>query len=87
MVGRFKARASSEPIIVAVLDYMDPEGMARKEATAVWQIGSSPVKDIGMRLVLAAEDGFKAHHTYLVRMVQGVGANEKILAEGNFMLE
>jgi len=87
VIGRFKARASSEPIIVAVMDYTDPDGMARKEATAVWQIGSSPVKDLGMRIVLAAEDGFKAHHTYLVRMVQGVGANEKILAEGNFLLE
>ena len=87
MVARFKTKPSSEPIIVAVLDYLDPEGMARKEATAVWQIGGSPIKDIGLRLVLAAEDGFKAHHTYLVRMVQGIGASEKILAEGNFLLE
>ena len=72
---------------MAVLDYSDPEGMARKEATAVWQIASSPVKDLGMRLVLAAEEGFQPRHTYLVRVVQGIGASEKILAEGNVLLE
>jgi hypothetical protein len=87
MIARFRKRTTAEPIIVAILDYTDPEGMARKEATAVWQIDSSPVKDLGMRLVLLAEDGFRARHTYLVRMVQGIGADEKVLAEGNFLLE
>ena len=87
MIARFRTRTTAEPITVAILDYTDPDGMARKEATAVWQIEGSPAKDLGMRLVLSAEDGFQARHTYLVRMVQGVGANEKILAEGNFLLE
>jgi hypothetical protein len=87
MIAHFRKRTSAEPIIVAILDYTDPEGMARKEATAVWRIDSSPVKELGMRLVFLAEDGFHARHTYLVRMVQGVGADEKVLAEGNFLLE
>ena len=87
MIARLRARTTTEPIIVAVLDYTDPDGMARKEATAVWQIDSAPVKDLGMRFVFAAEDGFKAKHTYQVRVVQGLGANEKLLAEGNFLLE
>jgi hypothetical protein len=87
MIARFRARTTAEPIIVAFLDYTDPDGMARKEATAVWRIKGSPAKDLGMRLVLSAEDGFQAQHTYLVRMVQGVGAAEKTLAEGNFLLE
>jgi hypothetical protein len=37
--------------------------------------------------VLSSADGFLPRHTYLVRMVQGIGAKEKILAEGNFLLE
>jgi hypothetical protein len=87
MIARFRTRTTGDPITVAVMDYSDPEGMARKEAIAVWRIEGSVVKDLGMRLVFASEDGFQARHTYLVRMVQGVGADEKILAEGNFLLE
>jgi hypothetical protein len=88
MLARFRARATAqEPVIVALMDYADPEGMARREATAVWQIDGASAKDLGMNIVLSAEDGFLPRHTYLVRMVQGVGAHEKVLAEGNFLLE
>jgi hypothetical protein len=87
MIARFRTRTSADPIIVAVMDYSDPEGMDRKEATAVWRIEGSLTKDLGMRLAFSAEDGFQARHTYLVRMVQGVGADERVLAEGNFLLE
>ena len=87
MIARLRARTASAPIIVAMMDYADPEGMARKEATAVWLVESPPVKNFGMRFVFSAEDGFQPRHTYLVRVVQGVGADEKILAEGNFLLE
>jgi hypothetical protein len=88
MLARFRARATAaDPIIVAVMDYADPDGMAKKEATAVWQIDGATAKDLGMRLVLSAVDGFFPRHTYLVRMVQGVGTHEKVLAEGNFLLE
>ncbi len=88
MIARLRARTlSTEPVIVAVMDYADPEGMARKEAVAVWQIDGAATKDMGIRLALAAEDGFQPRHTYLVRIVQGVGPKEKVLAEGNFLLE
>lgn len=88
MVARLRARATAqEPVIVAVMDHGDPDGMARKEATAVWHIDGASAKDLGMRLVLSAEDGFLPRHTYLVRMVQGVGPRERVLAEGNFLLE
>jgi hypothetical protein len=87
MIARFKSRSSSEPIIVAVLDYADPEGMARKEATAVWQVDGPPTKELGMRFLLSSEEGFRSHHTYVVRVVQGTGKAEKLLAESNFLLE
>jgi hypothetical protein len=61
--------------------------MARKEAVAVWEVANgSPAKDLGMRFVFSAEDGFQAKHSYLLRVVQGMGENERILAEGNFEL-
>jgi hypothetical protein len=87
MIARFKSNSSSEPIIVAVLDYADPEGMARKEATAVWQVDGPPVKALGLRMLLSSEEGFRSHHTYVVRVVQGTGKAERLLAESNFLLE
>ncbi|HEY5283004.1 MAG TPA: hypothetical protein VIM14_09460 [Polyangia bacterium] len=88
MIAKFRTRTTSaEPVIVAVMDYLDPDSIVRKEATAVWQIDGAATKNLGMRLVFSAEDGFLPHHTYLIRMVQGDGADEKVLAEGNFMLE
>ena len=88
MVARLRTRTTpAEPVIVAVMDYADPDGMAKKEATAVWQVDGARAKDLGLRFLFSTEDGFLPRHTYLVRLVQGVGANEKILAEGNFLLE
>jgi hypothetical protein len=88
MIARLRARtASTQPVIVAVMDYADPEGMAKKEAVAVWQIDGAATKDLGIRLALSSEDGFLPQHTYLVRIVQGAGAQERVLAEGNFLLE
>jgi hypothetical protein len=87
LVARFRLRTADAPIVVAVMDRADPEGIARKEATAVWQLTSPPTKDLGMRLAFSADDGFQSHHTYLVRIVQGAGASEKTLAEGNVLLE
>ncbi len=87
LIARFRMHTGMDPIVVAVMDYGDPDGMAKREATAVWTIDSPPVKDLGLRLVLSADDGFQSRHTYLVRVVEGVGAKEKVLAEGNFLLE
>jgi hypothetical protein len=87
LVARFRTRTADAPIMVAVMDRADPEGIARKEATAVWQLTSPPTKDLGMRLAFSADDGFQPQHTYLVRIVQGIGASEKTLAEGNVLLE
>jgi hypothetical protein len=88
MIARFWTRTTAtEPLVVAVMDYADPDGMAKKEATAVWQVDGTTAKDLGLRFVFSPEDGFLPRHTYLVRMVQGVGAQEKVLAEGNFLLE
>jgi hypothetical protein len=87
LVARFRTRTADAPIVLAVLDRADPEGIARKEATAVWQLTSPPTKDLAMRLAFSADDGFQSHHTYLVRIVQGTGTSEKTLAEGNVLLE
>ena len=87
LVARFRTRTADAPIVVAVMDRAYPEGIARKEATAVWQLESPGTRDLGMRFAFSSDDGFQAHHTYLVRIAQGVGASEKILAEGNVLLE
>ena len=42
---------------------------------------------ICMRFLLSPEQGFQPSHTYRLRVVQGQGKSEKILAEGEFHLE
>jgi hypothetical protein len=87
MVARLRERTSHGPITVAAMDFEDPEGMARKEAIAVWTVeDSSPVKDLGMHFVFSSEDGFRAKHAYLLRVVQGTGDDERVLAEWKFEL-
>jgi|SRR5450631_571480 len=87
LIARFRMRTADVPIVVAVMDRADPEGIARKEATALWQLTSPPSRDLGMHLAFSTDDGFQPQHTYLVRIVQGTGANEKTLAESNVLLE
>ena len=87
MVSRFWAASKPVPIIVAVFDTADPESIARKEAKILWDVNMNPGRELGMRFLLAPEDGFEPSHTYLVRVVQAKSKWERILAEGIFHLE
>jgi hypothetical protein len=87
MVSRFWAASKRLPIIVAIFDTADPESIARKEAKILWDVTMNPGRELGMRFLLAPEDGFEPSHTYLVRVVQAKSKWERILAEGGFHLE
>jgi hypothetical protein len=87
MVADFKSRSTDSPIIVAVIDGENPEAVANHQALAVWDVNMQPGKSLGMRFQLSPEQGFAPSHSYLLRVVQGQGKSEKILAEGEFHLE
>ena len=87
MVARFKARSDRGPIIVAVFDRGDQEGIEHREAKALWTVSMNPARDLGMRFLLSPEEGFEASHTYLLRVIQVQGVRDRILAEGTVHLE
>jgi hypothetical protein len=87
MVADFKGHSTDSPIIVAIMDGENPEAVANHQALVVWDVGMQPGKNLGMRFLLSPEQGFEPSHSYLLRVVQGEGKPEKILAEGEFHLE
>ena len=87
MVARFRARSESGPVIVAVFDHADRESIASNEPKALWNVSMNPGRDLGMRFLLACEEGFEPSHTYLIRVVQAQGRRDRVLAEGEVHLE
>jgi hypothetical protein len=87
MVARFTGRSDRGPIIVAVFDREDQEGIEHREAKALWNVNMNPGRDLGMRFLLTPEEGFEPSHTYLVRVVQVQGVRDRVLAEGTVHLE
>jgi hypothetical protein len=87
MVADFKNRSKDSPITVAILDGESAESEASHEALVVWDVTMQPGKTLGMRFVLSPEEGFQPSHSYMLRVVQGEGKSEKILAQGEFHLE
>jgi len=86
-VANLAHRSGNGPIVVAVLDAEDAEAMAAHYALALWDIEMQPSDSLGMRFLLSPELGFRPSHTYLLRMVQGRGTSERILAQGELRLE
>ena len=87
MVAELKGRSADVPIVVAVMDGENIEAVAAHEALVVWDVNMQPGASLGMRFLLSPEQGFQPSHSYLLRVVQGQGKSEKILAEGLFHLE
>ena len=87
MVADFKGHSADSPIVVAVMDGESPEAVAARQALVVWDVNMKPGTSLGMRFLLSPEQGFQPSHSYMLRVVQGQGKSERILAEGEFHLE
>jgi hypothetical protein len=87
MVANFARRSTDGPIVVAVMDGEDPEALASHLALVLWDVQMSPAKHLGLRFLLSPDQGFRASHSYRLRVVQQQGKAERILAEGEFHLE
>jgi hypothetical protein len=87
MVANFARRSTSDPLIVAIMDAEDHEAVAQHLAVTVLDVSMPPGKRLGLRFLLSPEQGFQPSHSYLVRVVQPQGKEQKILAEGEFHLE
>jgi hypothetical protein len=87
MVATFARPSQDAPIVVAVLDGEDPMALEHHYALAIWDVDTRPGKTLGLRFSLSPDQGFQPSHDYRLRIVQGEGKAQRILAEGDFHLE
>jgi hypothetical protein len=67
-------------------DAEDPEALENKQFTALYQAPIKAGPKLAARVALSPEEGFRAGHTYRVRIVQLVNGKEYLLAEGDLAL-
>jgi hypothetical protein len=67
-------------------DLADPNSVKHQENTALFQAPIKAGKAVAVRLNLSGDDGFRAGHTYRIRIAQLVNGREVVLAEGDFSL-
>jgi len=86
LVAHLKRKTVKGAILILAYDRADPEGMARREVTGLWSVDTSSSGALALQLRLSPDAGFRAGHTYLIRIVQVLGRREIVLAEGDVQL-
>jgi hypothetical protein len=69
-----------------LFDLDDPDALPNRQFTALYQQSLKAAKTVAARLTLTPDEGFRAGHTYRLRIVQLVGGKEILLAEGDVTL-
>ena len=69
--------------IFMLFDLDDPEALPNRQFTALYQANLKAQKTLAARLTLQPSEGFRAGHTYRLRVVQLLGGKEILLAEGD----
>jgi hypothetical protein len=86
VAAQLKKAAVSGNTLFVFFDMADPTAVRRQENTALFQAPVKAGKQLSVRLNLSNEDGFRAGHTYRIRIAQLLGGREVVLAEGDFSL-
>ncbi|MDB4968685.1 MAG: hypothetical protein JWN44_4374 [Myxococcales bacterium] len=84
--GPLKHSAYAGNTLFLFFDLEDPDALANRQFTALFQ---GPVKAgprMSARVNLSPEEGFRAGHSYRIRIVQLIGGREIVLAEGDVSL-
>jgi len=86
MAAQLKRAALSGNTLFVFFDLADPNSIKNQESTALFQAPVKAGKALAVRLNLTGEDGFRAGHTYRVRIAQLINGHEVVLSEGDFSL-
>jgi|GEM_PF-3211258 len=73
--------------IFLVFDAADPTNVAEGNYAAMFQAPIRAGKPLAARMILDSEEGFRADHTYKIRVVQIISGKETVLAEGDILLQ
>jgi hypothetical protein len=72
--------------IFMLFDLDDKEALVNRQFTALYQATLKVSSTLAARLTFQPSEGFRAGHTYRLRVVQLVGGKEVLLAEGDVTL-
>jgi hypothetical protein len=86
VLAALKKPALAGNAIFMLFDNDDPEALAARQFTALYQASVKAGPKLGARLQLSPEEGFRAGHTYKLRIMQLVSGREILLAEGDVTL-
>jgi hypothetical protein len=67
-------------------DLDDPEALPNRQFTALYQAPVKAAPKVAAKVTLTPDEGFRAGHTYRVRIVQLINGKEIVLAEGDVSL-
>jgi hypothetical protein len=84
--ARLQRLALAGNAVFLIYDVEVPKALETHEVTAAWQATIPAGDRVSARLNLSMEDGFRAGHTYRIRVVQIVRGKEFLLAEGQVKL-
>lgn len=84
--GTLKHPAWNGNAVFLFFDLDDPEALPNRQFTALYQAPIKAGPKLAARVNLSPDEGFRAGHTYRIRVVQLIGGKEIVLVEGDVSL-
>jgi hypothetical protein len=86
VAAQLKKAAVNGNTLFVFFDLGDPNSVKNNENTALFQAPVKAGKALALHMSLTGEDGFRAGHTYRMRIAQLLNGREVVLAEADFTL-
>src|SRR5262249_2641277 len=67
-------------------DLDDPSALENRQFTAMYQAAVKAGPRLGVKVAVSPDEGFRAGHTYRLRIVQLINGKEILLCEGDLSL-
>jgi hypothetical protein len=87
LAGTLKRPAFSGNALFLFFDMEDANAIDNHEYTALYQAPLKAGKILAARMALSPEEGFRAGHTYRLRVVQLINGREMLLSESDLQLQ
>ncbi|HEX3853792.1 MAG TPA: hypothetical protein VHW01_22670 [Polyangiaceae bacterium] len=87
LAGTLKRPAWNGNALFLFFDLEDPNSIDNREYTALYQAPLKAGKNLAARVALSPDEGFRAGHTYRLRVVQLINNKEMLLTETDLALQ
>lgn len=86
VAAQLKKAAVTGNALFVFFDLADPDSVKDNQTSALYQAPVRSGRSVAAHLSLSPEDGFRAGHTYRLRVAQLIGGREVVLMESDFTL-